>query len=149
MTGPDYSKAIYLLILGGIAACIGFFSIRSLLDLARLQSGETCTGKIIAKRIDTDDGRFYYAAFGFRDGAGRTHEREIQLRKSAYDSLQEGQTINIVYQASNPSNSYLAGAHFRQSYFLGLCGLLLFAAILCFVGYSFINYCVLSDACGS
>ena len=119
MSGPDISKLIYLLIIGGFTLGIGFFSLRSLIAVARLSGARPSTGRIVRKRIDSDDGNFYYVTYAFEDGAGRLHQREIQLRKANYDRLQEGQPASVVYQASNPENSYLGDPHFRQIAFRG------------------------------
>jgi hypothetical protein len=60
MSGPDLSKAIYLLIIGGFAFGFAFFSLRSLIRLAKLHHEKPCMGRIVRKRADTDDGTVYY-----------------------------------------------------------------------------------------
>jgi hypothetical protein len=147
MDGPDLSKLIYMLIIGGIVAGIGFYSIKNLLDLARLTFGETSSGKIVRKRIDSDDGRFHYVTYAFKDTVGRAYEREIQIGRQAYAELADHQVVKIVYQPENPSNSYLADARFRKSYLMSICGLLLFGAFLAYIAYNFVTYCVVLDAC--
>ena len=147
MTGPDVSKLIYLTIIGAVTAGLVLLSLKNLIALARLRSGRTSTGRIVGKRIDSDDGRFYYVTYAFEDGAGNLHQREIQLRKAAYDSLREGQNTSVVYQVGNPRNSYLGDGRFRRSYFLATCGWLLLAAALAYVAYSFVIQCVILDIC--
>ena len=149
MTGPDISKAIYLLIVGGFTLGIAFFSLRSLVRLAQLRSGKLSTGRIVRKRIESDDGTSYYVTYAFEDSAGGLHQREIQLRKANYDSLQEGQPTSVVYRADNPENSYLGDPHFRRSHFVATCLWLLLAAVLFYVAYKFVTECVMLDACPS
>jgi hypothetical protein len=147
MSGPDISKAIYLLIIGGMTAGIVFLSLRGLIGLARLVSAKPTQGRIVRKRIDSDDGTFYYVTYAFEDAAGGHHQREIQLGKANYDRLAEGQPTSIVYETSNPKNSYLADPRFRKSHFMAMCGWLLLAALLAFVAYSFVTQCVILDSC--
>ena len=149
MTGPDFSKLLYLTIIGGVIAGIALLSLKSLIGLARLRSGRTGTGRIVGKRIDSDDGRFYYVTYAFEDSAGNLHQKEIQLRKAAYESLRQGQDTPVLYQVSNPSNSYLGDLRFRRSHFLAMCGWLLLAALLAYVAYNFVIQCVILDSCPS
>jgi hypothetical protein len=149
LSGPDFSKLIYLLIIGGFALGVGFFSLRSLIALARLRSEKPSAGRIVGKRIDSDDGTFYYVTYAFEDSAGSLHKREVQLGKANYDSLQEGQAASIVYLPSNPENSYLADPRLRRSHFRAMCAWLLLAAVLSYIAYSFVTQCVMLDACPS
>ena len=59
MSGPELSKLIYLLIVGGITAGLAFFVIRNLIAIARLRSAMQSAGRIVGKRVDDDDGRAY------------------------------------------------------------------------------------------
>ena len=147
MTGPDFSKLIYLTIIGAVTAGLVLLSLKNLIALARLRSGMTSTGRIVGKRIDSDDGRFYYVTYAFEDDTGNPHQKEIQLRKAAYESLREGQNANVVYQVNNPGNSYLGDPRFRRSYFLATCGWLFLAALLAYVAYNFVIQCIILDIC--
>ena len=147
MTGPDYSKLIYLVIMGGIIAAIAFFSVRNLLALMRLRSGTRCAGTVSGKRIDRDEGTFHYVTYGFKDSHGRAYEREVQAPENVFAGLAEGRRIDIVYQPTDPDNSYPADARSIRSYFLTMVFLLLFAALLSYVVYSFVIDCVILDAC--
>ena len=149
MSGPDLSKTIYLLIIGGFALGIAFFSLRSLIALAKLRAENPCMGRIVRKRIDSDDGTVYYLTYAFEDGVGRVHQREVQLGKANYDSLQEGQPASVAYQASNPENSYLADSRFRRSHFKAMSAWLLLAALLAYIAYAFVTQCVMRDICPS
>jgi amino acid transporter len=149
MSGPALSKLIYLSIMGVMIAGLVLLSLRSLVALARLSSGATSTGRIIAKRIDDDDGRFYFVTYAFEDAAGTRFQREIQLRKAAYGSLREGQSTSIAYQIDDPDNSYLGDPQFRRSHVLAMCGWLLVAAVLSFIAYEFLIACVMLDRCPS
>jgi hypothetical protein len=149
MSGPELSKAIYLLIIGAMTIGLAFFSLRSLINLAKLRAENPSMGRIVRKRVDTDDGTFYYVTYAFEDGAGRIHQREVQLGKANYDSLQEGEPAGIVYQASHPENSYLADPRFRRSRFKAMCAWLLLSAVLAYIIYSFVTQCVMQDICPS
>jgi hypothetical protein len=149
MSGPGLSKLIYLSIMGVMIAGLVLLSLRNLVALARLRFGATCTGRIVAKRIDDDDGRFYYVTYAFEEAAGNRFQKEIQLRKSAYESLREGESTSIAYQIDDPNNSYLSDPGFRRSHVLAMCGWLLVAAVLSYIAYEFLIACVMLDGCPS
>lgn len=147
MTGPDYSKLIYLSIVGGIAALLAVLALRNLLGLVRLAFGETSVGKVVGKRVDRDEGCFYYVTYSFSDRRGDAHRREIQVRKAAYESLAAGQDIAVVYEPGRPGNSYLREARYRRAHLAAACLTLLIAVGLGFVAFQFVSQCVVGDAC--
>jgi hypothetical protein len=147
VSSPAISKAIYLLIIGSMTIGIAFFSLRSLVNLAKLQGENSGTGRIIRKRVDTNDGAAYFVTYAFEDAAGQTRQREVQLGKANYDSLQEGQLAGVVYEAGNPGNSYLADSRFQRSRLRAMCAWLLLAALMAYIAYSFVTQCVMQDIC--
>ena len=147
MTGPDWSKLIYVAIMAAIVATLGLFSLRSLLALGRLRTGIAVTGRIIGKRIDDDDGTYYHITYSFPDASGMIRTKEIELRKTHFERLEDGETVRVVYQADRPDNSYLGDPLFMQSHARSMRKWLLVALVLTFIVASFVHQCVLLNRC--
>ncbi len=113
----------------------------------KLSGATPDAGRIVRKRIDSDDGTFCYVTYAFEDREGRSHQREVQLRKANFDRLQEGRRTSVVHEPGNPANSCLAELGFRSSHLLATCLWLLLAAVLSYVAYEFIDQCVMQGVC--
>jgi len=147
MTGADYSKVIYLIIIGLFAAFTGIISIKSLRKLHKLKDGTTCNGKIADKKIVSDEGNSYFVTYNFRDYLGQEHNEEIQVSKKYYESVEKEQVVHIVYQTNNSKNSYIANSALQKYFYWQAICFLLVTIVLVYVAYAFINDCVMLNKC--
>lgn len=147
MTGPDWSKLFYVAIMGVIIGVLALSSLRSLIAVGRLRAGITATGRIVGKRIDDDDGTYYYLTYSFQDRSGAVRRNEIQLRKAIYESLDTGEEVRVLYQPDRPDNSYLGDPFYMRSYAQSMRRWLLVAFVLTFIAASFVHQCVILNQC--
>jgi hypothetical protein len=74
-----------------------------------VRNGSVTEGTIVSKRERSGKGMTYYARFCFRNPENGTEiEREMTLPgKAAYDAVQRGRTVTVVYSLQNPRRAVI------------------------------------------
>ena len=109
--------------LGGVVAAWGAYFTDTAIERSGLRASAQLHEKYVIRAADGDSD--HVIRYRFQPSTGPSIETTLSIGSELWDTLQEGQVLEIRYAADNPNRSFPAGAGVRSAW------LAAFVSVIC------------------